>query len=632
MHETARNQTALDAATLESLANFYAPFWVNAESLVPFDLVFRDLADAFRLLFGSVEVLAWIPEIDRAAAAAAKRISLTPAYSTHAPFAGCGIQDQLEVAASPALSAIQSGSPLRVTVEESGGLLPANIVMQAAPNSAVWLVPIPALIQRFGAVPTTSNQIIVLAAIVTPDGSPQLPAETIAFFARIAGKQIERALWKEQDLVVHEAFAALDTLQSDRYLALDAVADAIRRSLRFEACTILQADASRRVLTLLGTTGIDSRMSRRKMEYPYGFSLSGAIALEKQPLAIEDTRQSDKWGSTRLFPDIVEHADRYQYLGAPLVSAAGELLGVIRLRNKRPPEGCDGPFCLNALDKLRIERVAKIIAPLMALMIRETEMAGAMRRIQHDIDMPATAIRDGAGVLRRRLDSRILPDIAAAKQRFDNAEPLPRIASDVDQIHQKLEDIESFGEILLVNSVLMGIFDAEELSIAPQPVLLVRDLVAKLCKMLTPLAREKQLSGILYNQNSLFSIPALWLDSRLMEIALYNLLQNALKYSNPDTVVVIDGEVQRNDGRTWYVVNVRNQGIGVSDEDINRIFERYYRAPKARKRAVTGLGIGLSTARAIVERHGGKLLLTQKDNPTIFSIRLPESLATRRPD
>ncbi|MBI5863507.1 MAG: sensor histidine kinase [Planctomycetes bacterium] len=178
----------------------------------------------------------------------------------------------------------------------------------------------------------------------------------------------------------------------------------------------------------------------------------------------------------------------------------------------------------------------------------------------------------------------------------------------------------------------MGIFDAEELPICPQPVLLVRDAVAKLCKMLTPLAREKQLSGILYNQHSLFAIPALWLDARLIEIALYNLLQNALKYSNPDTVVVIDGEIARLEGRNWYAVHVKNHGIGVGDDDAPRIFQRYYRGPKARKRSVTGLGIGLSTARSIVERHGGRLLLTQRDNPTIFSMLLPESLASRKPE
>jgi signal transduction histidine kinase len=234
--------------------------------------------------------------------------------------------------------------------------------------------------------------------------------------------------------------------------------------------------------------------------------------------------------------------------------------------------------------------------------------------------------------LRRRIEQRLGPDLATVRQRYDNSEPLPRMGADVELLLQKLQDIESFGEILLVNSVLMGIFDAEDLPISPQPVLLVRDVVAKLSKMLTPLAREKQLSGILYNQHSLFAIPALWLDVRLIEIALYNLLQNALKYSNPDTMVVIEGEAIKIDGRPWFAVHVKNHGIGVSDEDAPKILQRYFRAAKARKRAVTGLGIGLSTAKSIVERHGGRVVLTQKDNPTIFSILLPESLASRKPE
>jgi signal transduction histidine kinase len=622
----------LDGATLEQVADFYSRVWsVEAEGAL-FESTFRDLSEAFRVILGPCEITWWIPDpVGGANGSGTAGGVLNPASTTLAPPLLERLSDRIGMQDSCAGKAFESGRPV---YSESGSPGAESDWMAASGAEGIWAIPLPAPALLAGDDARNPHNIIAVGVAALPAGSAAgaLAPETPAFFARVAGKQIERAFWGEQDLVVHEAFAALDTLQADRYRALDAVADAIRRSLQFEACTILQSDEARRVLTVLGTTGIDSRVSRRKMEHPYGFSLSGTVAVEKRVLAIEDARTSGRWGSTRLFPDTVEHPDRFQYLGAPLLSDAGELLGVIRLRNKRPPAGRGGPLCLNRLDTLRIERVSKVIAPLMALMIRETEMSAALKRIQHDIDMPATAIRDGAGVLKRRVEHRLSPDLAVVRQRYDNAEPLGRMGADIELLLQKLEDIESFGEILLVNSVLMGIFDAEDLPISPQPVLLVRDVVAKLSKMLTPLAREKQLSGILYSQHTLFAIPALWLDVRLIEIALYNLLQNALKYSNPDTMVVIEGEATKIDGKPWFAVHVKNQGIGVAEEDSSKIFQRYYRAAKARRRAVTGLGIGLSTAKSIVERHGGRLILTQKDNPTIFSILFPESLASRKPE
>ena len=112
---------------------------------------------------------------------------------------------------------------------------------------------------------------------------------------------------------------------------------------------------------------------------------------------------------------------------------------------------------------------------------------------------------------------------------------------------------------------------------------------------------------------------------------MYNLLQNAIKYSNPGTVVTVEGDAQRNDD-TWYNIHVKNTGIGINDDEAPYIFDRAYRSKRARKRSETGLGIGLTTAKELIERHGGKLILTKQNNPTIFTIALPGYLATRRPE
>ena len=73
------------------------------------------------------------------------------------------------------------------------------------------------------------------------------------------------------------------------------------------------------------------------------------------------------------------------------------------------------------------------------------------------------------------------------------------------------------------------------------------------------------------------------------------------------------------------LVEVSDTGIGISEDDMDRIFEEFYRAENARKIERDGTGLGLSIARQVVERHGGRLWAN--NNPTIgstFSMALPK--------
>jgi signal transduction histidine kinase len=85
--------------------------------------------------------------------------------------------------------------------------------------------------------------------------------------------------------------------------------------------------------------------------------------------------------------------------------------------------------------------------------------------------------------------------------------------------------------------------------------------------------------------------------------AVINLLSNALKFTPAGGTVSVSAEA----GITGTEIRVADTGIGISAEDLPRIFERFYRVDSSRSRATGGAGIGLSIARAIVEAHGGTL-------------------------
>lgn len=104
--------------------------------------------------------------------------------------------------------------------------------------------------------------------------------------------------------------------------------------------------------------------------------------------------------------------------------------------------------------------------------------------------------------------------------------------------------------------------------------------------------------------------------SRLLII----LLDNALKYSAAKTTVTLRGARVKE----HLVIEVRDEGCGISDEDKTRVFDRFYRVDKARSRSQGGLGLGLSLAWAIVHQHGGSIeAFDNKPQGTVMYVQLP---------
>jgi two-component system sensor histidine kinase SenX3 len=108
--------------------------------------------------------------------------------------------------------------------------------------------------------------------------------------------------------------------------------------------------------------------------------------------------------------------------------------------------------------------------------------------------------------------------------------------------------------------------------------------------------------------------------------ALANLVDNAVAYSPEHTRVAIG--TRRRDGLVE--VSVSDQGIGIAEIDLDRIFERFYRADPARSRATGGTGLGLAIVKHIATNHGGSVdVWSVEGSGSTFTLRLPDETETQ---
>ena len=99
----------------------------------------------------------------------------------------------------------------------------------------------------------------------------------------------------------------------------------------------------------------------------------------------------------------------------------------------------------------------------------------------------------------------------------------------------------------------------------------------------------------------------MWIDSVRINQVLNNLLDNAVKYS-PDGQVV---EVLTEKDETLISISIRDQGVGMTDEEVEQVFQRFYRA-KPTNAVAQGLGLGMCIVKRIVEDHGGEIYITSQ--------------------
>jgi len=234
---------------------------------------------------------------------------------------------------------------------------------------------------------------------------------------------------------------------------------------------------------------------------------------------------------------------------------------------------------------------------LRALIEERTNM---MSDISHDLRTPVTSIRGFVEALRDGIIK-------------DEAER----AHTLDIIHEESERLARLVDDLFY----MARLESEESPVEMKEIDLLA-LVRNTVETITPLAMEKDLSVRLSTDEAVASLGQVKIvgSADRLTRAILNLLDNAVKYSPRGGQVKVNVKVE--DGNA--VVSVSDEGPGIPADEIPRLFERFYRADKARSRARPGAGLGLSIAKLIVEQHGGSVRVDSVvGRGSTFSVSLP---------
>lgn len=178
-------------------------------------------------------------------------------------------------------------------------------------------------------------------------------------------------------------------------------------------------------------------------------------------------------------------------------------------------------------------------------------------------------------------------------------------------------------EMLKMNKIISGILDLERVRLAKanfenkKPMQIITDAIEEIQSS----AEEKRIK-IQYTVSE--DLPEILCDSQQMQRALVNLLENAIKFSQPNSTIHIHANKTTNKKEKSIYFDITDEGIGIPLEIQPHIFERFYRGEQNGTKHISGSGLGLSLVKEIIKAHNGTISVTSSPQEgSTFTIELP---------
>ena len=218
--------------------------------------------------------------------------------------------------------------------------------------------------------------------------------------------------------------------------------------------------------------------------------------------------------------------------------------------------------------------------------------------VSHEIKTPLTAIKGFVETLRQGN-----VDNPAEAQRF-----LGIIQKHADRLSSIVEDLLSLSRIEQGDEVKVIKLDEGS----------IKDVFKTAIQICRPKAEEKNIN---INQTCDEQLVSRF-DASLLEQAVVNLLDNAIKYSEPNSTI----DLKAHQKNSQIKITIADRGIGIAKKHLPRLFERFYRVDKARSRYMGGTGLGLAIVKHIAQAHGGDVSVESSlGEGSVFSIILPKN-------
>ncbi|MBF0512036.1 MAG: HAMP domain-containing protein, partial [Candidatus Omnitrophica bacterium] len=242
--------------------------------------------------------------------------------------------------------------------------------------------------------------------------------------------------------------------------------------------------------------------------------------------------------------------------------------------------------------KDEIESLAKTFNEMIARLDEAfTSQRQFMEDISHELKTPLSVLKGELEVTLKRIRS---------TQEYETT-----LQSSLEEVNTLVGMVE--------NLLTLARFDSKTTTLLPVPLdmnLLIKDTV----DTIQVLALQKGIT-LQYNGASVVEINA---DKNQMKRMMLNILDNAIKYTPSGGKVTVNLRSEQDS----IVIEIIDTGIGIPENDLPRIFDRFYRVDKSR--SSVGFGLGLSIARSIAMAHGGRIsAIPNKPQGTMFSITLP---------
>lgn len=282
------------------------------------------------------------------------------------------------------------------------------------------------------------------------------------------------------------------------------------------------------------------------------------------------------------------------------IRLGGQPIGSLAIRG---PSLSDGALqALSSLVAIALEKVRGQEAASRAEAARQSEelKSTLLDAIAHEFKTPLTSIKAAA--------SSLLSDT------------VPKAEEQRELVTIVNEEADRLGR-LVTEAIQMARIEAGKIQLNKR-VHPIEDLISNVLQQMRPLTEGRTLEVRIAR-----GLPTVPVDPELMQLAIRQLLDNALKYSPPESPVTIYALR----GDRGLEIKVSDRGSGIPERDRSRIFERYYRGSNSPSRG-TGTGMGLTIAREIVRAHGGDIWVqSEASRGSEFCISVPLVTEQGRP-